>query len=141
MKENGKETDADPTAPVAHRLLVTGSRTIKDQKLVWTDLDRHYKNKQKPSLLVHGGAIGVDMLAGAWAKEHGIPVKVVPPDFKQWPVSKYHWKAYTERDYAMVDMVDRVVAIWDGQSGGTKKTFVYAELKGKLDHVFNHLLI
>ncbi len=114
-------------------LLVTGSRSIKTQALVWACLDLV---RPVPALLIHGGATGVDTLAGAWAKSKGIKTCVMRPDTKAWPINKYRWKAYTMRDYAMVDRVERVVAIWDGASHGTKLTLDYAARKGKLKGLF-----
>ena len=116
-------------------VLITGSQSITDPSTVAFCLDQVFA-KHMPKLLVHGGAKGVDTLAGQWALWHQIPVKVVPPDFKTWPMAQYKWKAYHERDYAMVDMVDDVVAIWDGKSPGTALTKNYAEAQQKLLQVF-----
>ncbi len=114
-------------------LLVTGSRSIKTQALVWDCLDTL---TPIPTLLIHGGASGVDTLAGTWAKSRGIATCVMRPNTKKWPINKHRWKAYTMRDYAMVDRAERVVAIWDGTSSGTKLTLDYAEKKGKLKGLF-----
>jgi YspA, cpYpsA-related SLOG family len=113
-------------------LLVTGSRSIKDASAVAAVLDALPFTVAK---LVHGGAIGVDTLAGRWAASKGIPVKIVRPDFRAWPVARYRYKAYGVRDREMVDMADEVVAIWDGYSSGTKLTFEYAETQQKLHAV------
>jgi hypothetical protein len=115
-------------------VLVTGSRSIKDAAVVARILDAL---PFRVSKLVHGGAPGVDVFAGAWATQQSPPiaVKVVRPDFAAYPVRTFKWKAYIERDYAMVREADIVVAIWDGKSGGTRKTFEYAETQGKLFHV------
>ena len=113
-------------------LLVTGSRSIRDAAFVRAKLD----TLPRPGLLIHGGAIGVDTLAGQWAKDHAIPVKVYRPDFKTWPVAAYRWKAFLVRDMAMVDVADDVVAIWDGTSSGTKKTMDYAVSKDKFLGLF-----
>lgn len=112
-------------------LLVTGSRSINSQAIVFERLDAFATTRTIRSL-THGGAAGVDTLAGEWAAIRGVPVTVVRPDFKTWPVGVYRWKAYLVRDYAMVDAVDEVIAIWDGKSNGTRKTFEYAEKTGKL---------
>ena len=114
------------------KLLITGSRSITDKKLVFDALD---KLEGKPSVLIHGGATGVDTLAGEWAKSKGIEVNVVRPDWKKFPITQYRFKAYAMRDRLMVDTSDVVVAIWDGVSSGTQLTFTYADTKGKLSHV------
>jgi hypothetical protein len=110
-------------------LLVTGSRSIKDPRIVNRVLDAL---PFEVTQLIHGGAVGVDTLAGAWATAKGIPVTVVRPDFKTWPVARYRWKAYGMRDRQMVDLADTTVAIWDGSSSGTRLTFEYANEKNKL---------
>lgn len=110
-------------------LLVTGSRSITSQQVVDACLD---KFPQRVRLLIHGGAVGVDTCAGIWAKARGIAVRVVRPDFAQWPREKYKNKAFTVRDQEMVHYAERVVAIWDGQSSGTRLTFEYAKEFGKL---------
>lgn len=113
-------------------LLVTGSRSIKNRALVFRELDKIVAGTL-PDRLIHGGAQGVDILSGEWARARGIDTtKVVRPDFKTWPIHRHRWKAYTMRDVAMVDEADLVVALWDGHSSGTKLTYEYAASKDKL---------
>jgi hypothetical protein len=134
--EDGMDLNA-PNAPIAPQgtLLVTGSRSITDAAFVFAALDAL---PGRPALLIHGGARGVDQIAGQWARARGIPTRVVRPDFQQWPIARYRWKAYTQRDYAMADQSDRVVALWDGHSSGTRLTKEYADRKGKLFRVVLH---
>lgn len=119
-------------ALVDRTLLVTGSRSITDQAWVWAQLDAVVARHGQPQRLIHGGARGVDTLAGAWAKARDMDVKVVRPDFTKWPIATFKWKAYLVRDYAMVDEADWCVALWDGLSGGTRTTKDYAQQQGKL---------
>jgi hypothetical protein len=112
-------------------LLVTGSRGIRDAAVVNRVLDR-VASDLRPTLVIHGGADGVDTLAGAWAAHHDIPTIVVPPDVKQFGRS-----AYAIRDKAMVTQADHVVAIWDGTSPGTCITFTEARKQGKLHGIWN----
>jgi phosphopentomutase len=107
------------------KLLVTGSRSIKQIEDVWAILEELWQRAGgHPSLLIHGGAVGVDTLAGRWAELQGIPVQVVHPKSKGK-------NAFIERDREMVDMADYVIAIWDGESSGTRLTRDYAQLQGK----------
>lgn len=47
-----------------------------------------------------------------------------------------NWKqGYAIRDKKMVDNVDKLYAIWDGTSKGTKLTFEYAIKQGKQVHI------
>lgn len=106
-------------------LLVTGSRGIGHGPAVERILDGLAAGG-RPARLIHGGAAGVDTLAAAWARQHDIPTLCVRPRF----VNKKN--AYLARDRQMVDMADVVVAIWDGESKGTKYAKDYAADKGKL---------
>jgi len=117
------------------RLLVTGSRTITDPRIVAYALCQVVHDLGPVAQLVHGGAKGVDQLAGIWAWERGIPVLPVPPDFRRWPASSR--LAYLKRDELMVDeYATHVTAIWDGASSGTRYTFEYARQKGKLHSIW-----
>lgn len=50
-------------------------------------------------------------------------------DFPDWK------QGYAIRDKKMVDNVDKLYAIWDGTSPGTKLTFEYAIKQGKQVHI------
>ena len=66
------------------KLLVTGSRTLTkgDGRLLLLGLATVQEIAGRlPVLLLHGGAMGADAQADAWAKAHGIPVEVVRPDY------------------------------------------------------------
>lgn len=104
-------------------LLVTGSRSIVNKRIVIYALEQVLHDLGNVKELVHGGASGVDTLAGEWAKTRNINVRVVSRKDKQ---------TYTERDYAMVDLATHVAAIWDGESSGTRLTSEYASKCSKL---------
>jgi hypothetical protein len=118
------------TAPC--RVHVAGSRAIHDAARVSRYLDAYARTRAITEIL-HGGAEGVDTLAGQWARGHGIPVRVMRPDFGRFPVAK---QAFTQRDRALVDAADEVVCIWDGESRGTRLVKEYAAKCGKLRATF-----
>lgn len=95
-------------------VLVSGSRSIAD-----IDISKYLKNID---VLLTGGAKGVDSLAIAYAKKNGIKHIEVLPNY-----AKYNRAAPVIRDEEMVKMCDRVVAIWDGESKGTKHTIDFAK--------------
>lgn len=95
-------------------VLVSGSRSIAD-----LDISEYLKNID---VLLTGGAIGVDSLAIAYAEKHSIKHIEILPNY-----SKYNRAAPVIRDEEMVKMCDRVVAIWDGKSKGTKHTIDFAK--------------
>jgi hypothetical protein len=119
-------------------LLVSGSRAIKDKAYIFDRLNECFP--VKPKLLIHGGAPGVDQIAGQWALSHDIPIRIYRPNLKKWPIGydkQDKWRAYTERDKQMVEKADHVVCIWDGKSGGTRKTRDYAIKCDKLYKTFD----
>lgn len=104
------------------KIIIAGSRTITDRSLVdeamrdcgWT-----------PTLILSGGAEGVDKLGEEWAKDHGIPVRVYPA---RW--SELGRKAGPVRNAQMAKDADRLVAIWDCRSRGTRDMIKRARFLG-----------
>lgn len=101
------------------KLLIAGSRSITD-----FDLTPHVP--ADASLIITGGAKGIDTLAEAYARERGISTVTVKPCYE-----RYGRAAPILRDEEMVDMADAVLVIWDGVSRGSKHTADYARKKGK----------
>lgn len=95
-------------------VLVTGSRSIAD-----IDISEYLKNID---VLLTGGAKGVDSLAITYAEKNSIKHIEILPNY-----AKYNRAAPVIRDEEMVKMCDRVVAIWDGKSKGTKHTIDFAK--------------
>jgi YspA, cpYpsA-related SLOG family len=60
------------------RILVCGSRTWSDFETLRTILDAE---PDTDVVLIHGGARGVDRLAGEYARQRGWPVEVYPADW------------------------------------------------------------
>lgn len=52
-------------------LLVTGGRDFKDVPYIYKILDK-YHEERRFSLVVHGGARGVDRIAGKWGHSRGV---------------------------------------------------------------------
>ena len=65
--------------------------------------------------IVSGGAIGVDSLARAYAKKHGLLLTEFLPDYQS-----YGRGAPIVRNNYIVDHADEVIAFWDGVSNGTR---------------------
>jgi hypothetical protein len=63
------------------RVLVCGGRFYADFEFVGRTLTQVHQ-ALGITLLIHGGASGVDSLANAWAEAQGIPVKVFPVDWE-----------------------------------------------------------
>lgn len=99
------------------KLLVCGSRSIADKDLVWESIEA---SRWEPDTIIHGDAEGVDKLADRWARQYGVDIERHPiPD---WVWEKYGSSSGPVRNGYMVGEADAVVAIWDGESSGTKNT-------------------
>jgi hypothetical protein len=70
------------------------------------------------STVIHGGARGVDTIAGGFAHRRGLTVKFVRAEWERWGRA-----AGFIRNLAMLDECpDRVIAFQCGQSRGTQHT-------------------
>ena len=110
--------------------MITGSRGITNKEFVHKCLDSVFE-KREFDLLLHGGAKGVDSIAGEWASEKGISVLYFKPDWK-----RYGRSAGIRRNTIMANECDFGIAIWDGKSKGTKDAIKKLKLKNKLYAVF-----
>ena len=114
------------------KLLVCGSRTIDNYNYISNCLDEILQEYEfLLSEIIEGNAEGVDKLSGLWAKEHNIKLTIMPAEWK-----KYGKKAGFIRNKEMVDLCDGGIAIWDGNSRGTKMTIDLLKKQNKLIRVF-----
>lgn len=105
------------------RVIIAGSRTIRDMGVLEEAmrLCGHYVDE-----VVSGGARGVDQLAVVWAKLNGVPYRVFKADWNE------HGKAAGPiRNTEMSRHADALIAIWDGESRGTKDMIQQMEALGK----------
>lgn len=83
--------------------------------------------KNEISLIISGGAKGVDTEANLYAKKNKIPLLEIKPDYKN-----YHFKkAPIIRNYEIVDKSDIIYVFWDGKSKGTLSVINYAQKQNK----------
>jgi hypothetical protein len=107
------------------KLIVSGSRHIVDKTEVYRQLDRIHK-EHGITHVIHGGARGVDSLAGGWAIENDIPVTVYKAEWQ-----KYGRAAGPVRNGKMLDSKpDRWVAFPVEGSVGTKDFIKQAAKRG-----------
>lgn len=106
------------------KLMVTGSRNWNDYSTLMEELDQW---KRLATELLHGGAGGADQMADRWAKENGVAVRMLEPDYAKHKAAAPH-----VRNTELVKQADGVLAFWDGQSKGTASTIAKARHAGKL---------
>lgn len=113
-------------------------------------------NREKPTEIIVGMALGVDTLFAIMAIENNIPFRACIPcngQANKWTASSrklyyellnhplctikqihdgpYTDKCMQERNIYMVDECDKIIAVWDGTSGGTANCVSYAKAKDK----------
>lgn len=104
------------------RIAIVGSRGWGNKQAV-IDLVRALP---LGTVVVTGGARGVDSIAEEEALKCGLVVAVCRASFEQWGRA-----AGPVRNKIIVDLADEVFAFWDGKSPGTKNTIHHANQAGK----------
>lgn len=101
------------------KLLIVGSRSIED-----FDLTEYVPSNT--SLIISGGAKGIDTVAEKYADIHRLSKLILRPRY-----DLYGKAAPINRNEAMVGLADAVLVIWDGVSRGTRYTAEYAKKRNK----------
>lgn len=104
------------------RTIIAGSREITNYGSV---IDAVLNSGFEISEVVCGMAKGVDLLGKRWALDYGVPVKEFPADWKNLGI-----KAGYLRNEQMAGYAERLVAVWDGHSRGTKHMIDIAKREG-----------
>lgn len=94
------------------KTIIAGSRSIVDYKLIRTVIEQ---SKFDITIVICGGARGVDKLGAKWAINNNIPIKYF---YANW--NKYGKSAGAIRNEQMAKEGEALIAIWDGVSFGTK---------------------
>jgi hypothetical protein len=93
------------------KCIIAGSRTIRDYAIVAKAIaDSGFEI----TIVVSGGAYGVDACGEEWASENGIPIMRFPAK----------WDAYGNaagpiRNEQMAKYADALILVWDGSSRGS----------------------
>ena len=101
------------------KLAIIGSRSIGDFPL----------EEYLPSgieEIVSGGAKGIDRLAAAYAKKHGIALVEFFPNYV-----RYGKGAPLKRNEQIAEYAEEAIAFWDGYSRGTKQSIDQFKKLGK----------
>jgi hypothetical protein len=95
------------------KIAIVGSRTWTDHLRIMAYIDA----LPAGTIIISGGAQGVDSIAAGYAEARGLSVVVFLPDWDRFGKS-----AGMIRNRQIVDAAQEVVAFWDGESRGTKGT-------------------
>lgn len=104
------------------RTIIAGSRSISKLASI---VKAVHDSGWTPTVVISGTASGADTLGEQWANLKGIPVERFPADW-----DKYGKSAGYRRNEQMADNAEALIAIWDGQSRGTKHMIDIAKRKG-----------
>lgn len=96
------------------KTIIAGGRTFNDYQLLKSKVD-YYRNTHTISEVVSGCASGADALGEQYAIDNEIPIKHFRANWDQ-----YGRSAGPIRNKQMADYADCLIAVWDGESRGTK---------------------
>lgn len=113
------------------RIAIVGSRDWPYPEQVRAVV-RRLAEKDPGTVIVSGGARGVDLVAESAARAAGLHLVVHEADWKT-----YGRSAGPIRNGEIVRDADKVLAFWDGSSRGTVSTIRMAQDAGKPVIVFN----
>lgn len=100
------------------KLMVCGSRTVTNTAWVFGQIDKVISENNFTDIsIIEGEARGVDSISALWARRHGCEVLKYPADWNT--LGK---KAGFIRNEQMVKDCDFCLALWDGESHGTKNS-------------------
>jgi hypothetical protein len=124
-------SDTTPVLPMV--LLVAGSRETTRAFMhthLCEALDQWVAKHGKPSLVIHGGARGIDKMADAWATAAGYTIQVYVPEWKT-DKGTVDRGAGLARNTDMVQAATHVVCFWNGKSADTADTIRKTRELGK----------
>lgn len=126
--------NGDDVPAYATKVVIAGSRTAADT--FTEDGLQHFITSVMnmlpvdPDVIVSGDAKGVDQAGETWARDNDLPVAVFIPDWddidkpdavvRQGQYGPYNAKAGHDRNERMALYADALIAVWDGESSGTR---------------------
>ena len=98
------------------KVIIAGSRGLRDQRIVTAAMQKaEFEKGIKPTAIICGEARGADLLGKRWAQANGIDVISMPAEW-----DKHGRSAGPIRNGEMAELADALVAVWDGESVGTR---------------------
>lgn len=105
------------------KVAIIGSRRLM------LDIERYVP--KDTTLIISGGAKGIDTIAEQYADKYGIEKCIIKPQYQ-----KYGRNAPLIRNREIIEKADLVLAFWDGISPGTKHSLEYAVKCGKAIQIY-----
>ncbi|KKL16418.1 hypothetical protein LCGC14_2495760 [marine sediment metagenome] len=131
------------------KVIIAGSRQIMNYQLVSAVISNTLsKYNIQITEIVSGCAGGVDTLGEQWALEHGVKVEPFPALWDDITVpnalirtnkfgKQYNARAGFQRNEKMAQYGDVLIAVWDGESRGTRDMIKAAKSKNLAVYVYN----
>jgi hypothetical protein len=114
------------------RVIIAGSR----QGVSYREVERAVRESglwAAISVVISGGALGVDRHGERWADANGREVERHPVSEDDW---ERHGKAAGPmRNRRMAEVADACIVVWDGESRGSKSMIYEARRRGIPTHV------
>ena len=107
-------------------VLITGGRHFSDYPLLRRTLDALLVNRLPDVTLLTAGGPGVPMLAASYAKERGLEVAALVPEFGRFPEAA----AIERRDAELVVRADAAVVVWDARNPATRRLWQLVNARG-----------
>lgn len=107
-----------------YRVLVSGSLSFGDYRLLCATLDRVLAGKEHV-VIVTGGAKGAELLGEQYAQERGLTARQILADWKL-----YGRGAKVIRNTRLVEAADCALFFWDGKSKAVAELIEKAEARG-----------
>lgn len=104
------------------RTIIAGSRTVHWYPVV---ADAVWESGITPSVVLSGGADGVDRLGERWAREHRVPFERY---LARW--DEFGRVAGVIRNAEMARTAEALIAVWEGKSRGTADMIDRARRQG-----------
>jgi len=115
------------------KIAIVGSRGYHNLDTV----TRYVRTLPDDTIIVSGGAVGVDTAAEEAATFQKFPVEILRPDYAAFP-KKQQFLAPIARNKTIAERCDRMVAFWDETSNGTRRAIGFALKLGKTVLVFGN---
>lgn len=105
-----------------YRTIISGSRSCTELRHIY---DAVKASGFSPSVVISGTCRGPDRFGEEWAKANGVPIERFPADWNQ-----YGKQAGYIRNVDMACHAEALIAVWDGESNGTRHMINAARAKG-----------